>query len=408
MRENQPLPAQQLRSVADRYRRRTRGATVPRRPLPARPTPRAVAEPVAGGRDERMQRLEAVLFLAKEPLHSRKLSQYANLADGTEARTLASRLNDLYDRAGCAFRVEEVAGGLQLRTRPQFGRWLRRLQHVPGETRLSAPAMETLSVVAYRQPVMRADIEAVRGVACGEILRQLMERDLVTIVGRSEELGRPYLYGTTKKFLQLFGLRNLNDLPRADVFRESHRTLTNDKNTSNDPTSNSETSEGVTEVSATLDQVFTTTESVLAARATHDAFAAEDRTLDGQQALRAVDEDDDEWEDEDEEFDDDDDDDDEEEDFEDEDEDFEDDDDEEFEDDEEESEWEEVEDEEFEDEEEFDEELDDEELDDEELEDEELEDEEEDWDEEDEEDDEDDDDWDDEEEEEEEEEEDWE
>lgn len=419
MRENQPLPAQQLRSVAYRYQRRTRAVPAPRRPIPARQSTRPMAEQVEGGRDERMQRLEAVLFLAKEPLHSRKLSQYANLADGTEARTLASRLNDLYDRAGCAFRVEEVAGGLQLRTRPQFGRWLRRLQHVPGETRLSAPAMETLSVVAYRQPVMRADIEAVRGVACGEILRQLMERDLVTIVGRSEELGRPYLYGTTKKFLQLFGLRNLNDLPRADVFRESHRTLTNDKNTSNDPTSNSETSEGVTEVSATLDQVMTTTESVLATRAIHDAFAAEDRTL-ADKPLRAVDED--EWEEEDEDFDDDDDDDDEDDFEDDEEDDFEDEeeeeDDEEFEDDEEESEWEEVEDEDFEDEEEFDEELDDEELDDEELDDEELDEEEEDWDEEEEEevdevdevdDEEDDEDWDDDdEEEEEEEEEDWE
>ncbi|MEM7311696.1 MAG: SMC-Scp complex subunit ScpB [Planctomycetota bacterium] len=172
-------------------------------------------------RDERLARLEAVLFLAKEPLHARKLSKFADLADGTEAMTLVGRLNDLYDRSARSFRVEEVAGGWQLRTRPQFGSWLRRLQHVPRELRLSAPSLETLAVVAYRQPVVRAEIEEIRGVACGEILRQLMERDLVRVSGRSEELGRPYLYSTTKKFLQSFGLRGLDELPRAEAFRKS-------------------------------------------------------------------------------------------------------------------------------------------------------------------------------------------
>ena len=166
-------------------------------------------------------RLEAVFFLAKEPLHARKLAQLAKLTDGTEARTLVGRLNKSYQRTDRAFRIEEIAGGLQMRTQPQFASWLRRLGHVPAELRLSAPAMETLAVVAYRQPVMRADIEAVRGVACGEILRQLLERELVRVSGRSDELGRPYLYGTTRRFLQVFGLRSLDELPRAAVFRES-------------------------------------------------------------------------------------------------------------------------------------------------------------------------------------------
>jgi len=152
-------------------------------------------------------------------LTTRKLSQYANLADGTEARTLIRRLNDAYDRSGRAFRVERVAGGYQLLTRPQFATWIRRLEHVPHEMRLSAPAAETLAVIAYRQPVMRADIEAIRGVNCGEILRQLMERDLVRIGGRSEELGRPYYYTTTKRFLCLFGLESLDRLPRVQVLR---------------------------------------------------------------------------------------------------------------------------------------------------------------------------------------------
>lgn len=159
------------------------------------------------------------MLLAGEPLSSRKLSQLANLADGTEARTLIRRLNRLYDEQGSAFRAEEVAGGFQLLTRRKFASWLRRLQYLPEEMRLSAPALETLTVVAYRQPVLRAEIEAVRGVQCGEMLRQLLERDLIRIVGRSEELGRPFLYGTTRRFLQLFGLRHLDELPRAESLR---------------------------------------------------------------------------------------------------------------------------------------------------------------------------------------------
>jgi segregation and condensation protein B len=104
-------------------------------------------------------------------------------------------------------------------SRPKFGPWLRRLCSSPVEVRLSAPAQETLAVVAYRQPVLRAEIEAIRGVDCGEILRQLMDRDLVRTAGRANELGRPYWYATTKRFLQVFGLRHLDDLPRADLLR---------------------------------------------------------------------------------------------------------------------------------------------------------------------------------------------
>lgn len=164
-------------------------------------------------------RLEAVLWIAREPLAARKLAQFAGLADSTSARTLIRQLNLRYDQHGTAFRVEEVAGGYQLLTRPKFSKWLRRLFPTPVETRLSGPALETLAVVAYRQPVLRADIEAVRGVQCGEMLRQLLERDLIRIGGRANELGRPFLYTTTKRFLQIFGLRHLDDLPRAESLR---------------------------------------------------------------------------------------------------------------------------------------------------------------------------------------------
>ena len=168
---------------------------------------------------DKLAQLEAVLFLAREPLSTRKLANLARIADGTEARTLLRQLAKRYEQQARALQVVEVAGGAQLMTRPQLFDWIRRLHSDSEGIRLSATALETLSVVAYRQPVVRAEVEAIRGVQCGEILRVLMERDLLRIVGRAEELGRPYLYGTTKKFLQVFGLRRLEDLPEIDQIR---------------------------------------------------------------------------------------------------------------------------------------------------------------------------------------------
>jgi len=228
MRQTSSIPAIQLRSIAARYsagmllRASTGDHTRNRILVTLVAVPHSLAihtEDDDELRHTARQRLEAVLFLAREPLNTRKLSQYANLADGTEARTLIRHLNEHYDASGRAFRVEQVAGGFQLMTRRLFSSWLRRLGHVPPELRLSAPALETLAVIAYRQPTPRADIEAIRGVNCGEVIRQLMERDLVRIGSRSEELGRPYLYNTTKRFLQLFGLVNLDDLPRAQEMK---------------------------------------------------------------------------------------------------------------------------------------------------------------------------------------------
>jgi segregation and condensation protein B len=172
----------------------------------------------------RRSRLEAVLFLAREPLSLRKLAQMANLADGTEARTVLNSLRERYDERGSAFQVAQVAGGYQLRSRREFAQWLRPQGASQREIRLSPPALETLAVVAYRQPVLRSEVEAIRGVACGEILRHLMDCDLLRIVGRSEELGRPLRYGTTKRFLEVFGLCNLDQLPWAAQLRRAPAT----------------------------------------------------------------------------------------------------------------------------------------------------------------------------------------
>jgi segregation and condensation protein B len=165
--------------------------------------------------DDAMALVEAVLLSADEPLPARRIAAAAGLPDTTSARQALRRLRELHESLGSAYQVEEVANGFQLLTRPEYLPWLTRLRKDQAELRLSGAAKETLAVVAYRQPITRADVEAVRGVQCGEILRHLMEKGLVRICGRDPSLGRPVLYATTKKFLQHFGLRSLSDLPQS-------------------------------------------------------------------------------------------------------------------------------------------------------------------------------------------------
>ncbi|HEY7152725.1 MAG TPA: SMC-Scp complex subunit ScpB [Gemmataceae bacterium] len=177
----------------------------------------------AGGelvRDAQTALVEAALLAADEPLTLRRLAAVAGLADASEARRLVERLRTLYDQDGTAFQVEELAGGFQLLTRPEYHPWLARLRRAGNEMRLTAAARETLAIVAYRQPIARADVEVIRGVQSSDMLHQLMEKGLVRIAGRDESLGRPVLYATTRKFLQVFGLRSLRDLPQAQELAE--------------------------------------------------------------------------------------------------------------------------------------------------------------------------------------------
>lgn len=174
---------------------------------------------VACRRNAKMARLEAVLLVADAPLSPRKLAQFATLADATEARTLIGRLNAAYEQSATPFRVERVAAGYRLFTLPQFAFWLGKLHHREAELKLSPPQMETLTIIAYRQPLTRADIEAIRGVQCAEMIKQLMERGLVRIGGEDDSLGRPFLYETTRLFLEIFGLRELEELPLAEKLR---------------------------------------------------------------------------------------------------------------------------------------------------------------------------------------------
>src|SRR5262249_52046183 len=125
-------------------------------------------------------------------------------------------LRELYRADDSAFQIEELAGGYQLLTRPEFHPWIARLRQSAPEAQLTAAARETLAIIAYRQPVTRADVESIRGVGSQDVLERLRERGRSRLAGRDDSLGRPTLYETTKKFLQLFGLRSLRDLPPAE------------------------------------------------------------------------------------------------------------------------------------------------------------------------------------------------
>ena len=154
----------------------------------------------------------AVAPAAEEPTAEETPQQKRAAA---QVRDAIDALNIRYAADGRTFRIESVAGGRQLMTLPAFGPIVARLKGVREQGRLTQAALETLAIVAYRQPLLRADLESIRGVACGEVLRSLMERRLVKIVGRADEVGRPMLYGTTTEFLKQFGIGKLDDLPNA-------------------------------------------------------------------------------------------------------------------------------------------------------------------------------------------------
>lgn len=162
---------------------------------------------------------EAVLFASDEPLPAARLANIVGTSVA-QIRQHIKNLNDKYQTNANAFRIEQIAGGYQMLTLSPYNHWLKKLLRVRSDSKLSPAAMETLAIIAYKQPVIRVDIEAIRGVAAGEIIRNLMYKGLVKIVGRAEVLGRPMLYGTTKKFLEVFGLNTLKDLPKIEELKK--------------------------------------------------------------------------------------------------------------------------------------------------------------------------------------------
>lgn len=132
---------------------------------------------------------------------------------------VVAHLNSVYEQSGRSFRIESVSGGLRVMTLPEYADTLAAFQRLRSAGKLTRAGVETLAIIAYKQPITRAQLEAIRGVSCGEVLRSLMDRRLVTVKGRAEELGRPMLYGTTKQFLDHFGLASIKDLPTLAELR---------------------------------------------------------------------------------------------------------------------------------------------------------------------------------------------
>jgi segregation and condensation protein B len=162
--------------------------------------------------DNIKQIVESLLFVAEEPLTVERIRSIIAVVTPDEVRSALSALSDEYDNRDGGFYLREVAGGYQLRTRPEYTQWIKRLLQ-PKQQRLSKAALETLAIIAYKQPVMRSDVEYLRGVDCGGIMRMLLERKFIRILGRKEFPGRPMIYGTTRYFLEVFDLKDLKDLP---------------------------------------------------------------------------------------------------------------------------------------------------------------------------------------------------
>lgn len=162
------------------------------------------------------QIVEAVLFASDAPLTADEIARADETLDEDGVEAALEALRTEYDDAHRAFEVVELAEGYQILTRPEFAPYLERFDNVPRPSRLSGPALETLAIIAYRQPLGRLEVEYIRGVGASGVIRTLQERRLIDVVARGEGLGRPLLYGTTQHFLEHFGFRSLEDLPRPE------------------------------------------------------------------------------------------------------------------------------------------------------------------------------------------------
>ena len=163
--------------------------------------------------------IESLLLVADEPLSVDRIRSILDQPEKKEIKNALEELMSEYEHRKGGFSLLEVAGGYQFRTRPEYREWIKRLIQ-PKPIRLSKAALETLAIIAYKQPIIRNDIEHIRGVNCGGILRMLLERKLVRVLGRKAIPGRPLVYATTKQFLEVFELKNLEDLPTPQEIKE--------------------------------------------------------------------------------------------------------------------------------------------------------------------------------------------
>ena len=169
--------------------------------------------------DELKNIVESLLFVAEEPLTVERLTKIISGSQAGQLRQALEELETEYEARKGGFFLNQVAGGYQFRTRPEHLEWIKRMVQ-PKPLHLSKAALETLAIIAYKQPVIRSDIEHIRGVDCGGVLRALLERKFIRVLGRRELPGRPLIYATTKRFLEVFGLKNLEDLPTPKEIEE--------------------------------------------------------------------------------------------------------------------------------------------------------------------------------------------
>ena len=169
--------------------------------------------------DELKNIIESLLFVSEEPLTVEQVRKVVQTADGKAVREAFRSLCADYDQRGGGFFLAEVAGGFQLRSRPEYNEYIKDLLQ-PNPPRLSKAALETLAIIAYKQPIIRADLEHLRGVDSGGVLRLLLKRKLIRVLGRKEIPGRPLIYATTKRFLEMFDLKDLKDLPTPREIEE--------------------------------------------------------------------------------------------------------------------------------------------------------------------------------------------
>ena len=179
-------------------------------------------------REETKKIIEALLFVSDKPISIDTLKDVLRDIESTDIRAVIEELNDEYANSGRSFAIKEIAGGFQMLTDPVYSRWISALYKRPPD-RLTGPSLETLAIIAYRQPITRSDIEAIRGVNVDGVLRTLEERGLIKSRGRVDGPGRPILYGTTSEFLQHFGLKSLEELPKLKEFQESDLDFVKDK-----------------------------------------------------------------------------------------------------------------------------------------------------------------------------------
>lgn len=190
--------------------------------------------------------IESMLFVSEDPLPVDRIKNVLTFAEPKEIRNALKNLSNEYEARKGGFFLREVAGGYQIRTRPEYTQWIKRLVK-SNPRRISKAALETLAIIAYKQPAIRSDIEYIRGVDCGGIIRMLLERKLIRVLGRKTVPGRPLIYATTKKFLETFDLKDIKELPTPEEIealtsslseKKEQASLTDSKNAENNSLKN--------------------------------------------------------------------------------------------------------------------------------------------------------------------------